>query len=66
MCIKAHILGCRPSAYRITGTCTQVTKLLVDAVYAPNFEKVGSILLSACASIRPFVRLFKKNLKLGI
>ena len=28
--------------------------------YAPNFEKVGSILVSAC----PFVRLFKKNFKL--
>ena len=26
--------------------------------YAPNFEKVGSILLSACASVQ-------KNLKLG-
>ena len=26
----------------------------ITAFYAPNFEKVGSILLSAC----PFVRLF--------
>ena len=33
----------------------------VATFYAPNFEKVGSILLSAC----PFVRPFKKNLKLG-
>ena len=33
--------------------------------YAPNFEKVGSILLSACPSVRPCVRPFKKNLKLG-
>ena len=37
--------------------------------YAPNFEKVGSILLSACPSVclfvRLFVRPFKKNLKLG-
>ena len=24
--------------------------------YAPNFEKVVSILLSACPSVRPFVR----------
>ena len=31
------------------------------AFYAPNFEKVGSILLSACPSVRPF----KENLKLG-
>ena len=29
--------------------------------YAPNFEKVGSILLSACPCVRPF----KKKLKLG-
>ena len=34
---------------------------LFHLYYAPNFEKVGSILLSAC----PFVRPFKKNLKLG-
>ena len=37
--------------------------------YAPNFEKVGSILLSACPSVRlsvrPFVCPFKKKLKLG-
>ena len=45
--------------------------------YAPNFEKDGSILLSACPSVCPFVHLsvspfvrlfvrpFKKNLKLG-
>ena len=26
--------------------------------YAPNFEKVGSILLSACPSVCPFVCLF--------
>ena len=26
------------------------------AFYAPNFEKVGSILVSACAFVRPFVR----------
>ena len=25
-------------------------------IYAPNFEKVGSILVSACAFVRPFVR----------
>ena len=30
--------------------------------YAPNFEKVGSILLSACPFIRPSVQ---RNLKLG-
>ena len=30
--------------------------------YAPNFEKVGSILLSACPFVCPFVQ---KNLKLG-
>ena len=28
----------------------------IDNFYAPNFEKVGSILLSACPSVRPFVR----------
>ena len=28
--------------------------------YAPNFEKVGSILLSACPFVCPFVRPFKK------
>ena len=36
-------------------------------LYAPNFEKVGSILLSACPSVCPFiglfVRLFKKKFK---
>ena len=26
---------------------------------APNFEKVGSILLSACPSVRPFKKKFK-------
>ena len=45
------------------------SRLLSYPFYAPNFEKVGSILLSACPSVRPFVRLFvrpfKKNLKLG-
>ena len=33
--------------------------------YAPNFEKVGSILVSACASVCVSFRPFKKNLKLG-
>ena len=37
--------------------------------YAPNFEKVGSILVSACPCVRPSVcasvRPFKKNLTLG-
>ena len=28
----------------------------VATFYAPNFEKVGNILVSACACIRPFVR----------
>ena len=27
-----------------------------DNFYAPNFEKVSSILVSACAFVRPFVR----------
>ena len=36
-----------------------------QANYAPNFEKVGSILLSACPFVCSFVRPFKKNLKLG-
>ena len=30
---------------------------------APNFEKVGSILLSACPSVHPCVRPFKKKFK---
>ena len=37
--------------------------------YAPNFEKVGSILVSACAfvrsSVRPSVRPVKTEFKLG-
>ena len=34
--------------------------------YAPNFEKVGSILVSACAFVRSSVlRPFKKKFKLG-
>ena len=33
-----------------------------NTFYAPNFEKVGSILLSACACIRPSVQ---KKIKLG-
>ena len=28
---------------------------LIGSFYAPNFEKVGSILGSACACVRPFV-----------
>ena len=39
-------------------------KIMTNHHYAPNFEKVGSILLSACACVRacvrPFVRPFKK------
>ena len=31
--------------------------------YAPNFEKVGSILLSACPFFCPFVRPFQKKFK---
>ena len=33
--------------------------------YAPNFEKVGSILLSACPFVCQFGRPFKKIFKLG-
>ena len=33
--------------------------------YAPNFEKVGSILVSACAFVRLSVRPFKTEFKLG-
>ena len=33
--------------------------------YAPNFEKVGSILVSACAFVRSSVRPFKTEFKLG-
>ena len=33
--------------------------------YAPNFEKVGSILVSACAFVRPSVRPVKTEFKLG-
>ena len=32
-------------------------------VYAPNFEKVGSILLSACPSVRLIVRPLKKKIQ---
>ena len=32
-------------------------KIKIDrSFYAPNFEKVGSILVSACPFVRPFVR----------
>ena len=31
--------------------------------YAPNFEKVGSILLLACPFVCPFVHPFKKKIK---
>ena len=40
-------------------------EVLQKAFYAPNFEKVGNILLSACPFVCSFVRPFKKNLKLG-
>ena len=54
--------------YNCTTFITRVFMVCLH-FYAPNFEKVGSILLSACPSVRPFVRLFvrpfKKNLKLG-
>ena len=42
-------------------------KVKIDDFYAPNFEKVGSILVSACRPcVRPFVRPFKKkNSSLG-
>ena len=33
--------------------------------FAPNFEKVGSILVSACAFVRSSFRPFKKKFKLG-
>ena len=32
---------------------------LFEADYDPNFEKVGSILLSACVSVRPFKKYIK-------
>ena len=35
---------------------------LFEADYDPNFEKVGSILLSACPSVCPSVRPFKKKI----
>ena len=41
------------------------TSLSTYDFYAPNFEKVGNILLSACPSIHSCVRPFKKFLKLG-
>ena len=37
---------------------------LRKAFYAPNFEKVGSILVSACASIRPCVRSTVRSKKI--
>ena len=36
-----------------------------DFNYAPNFEKVGSILVSACAFVRSSFRPFKTEFKLG-
>ena len=36
---------------------------LFEADYDPNFEKVGSILLSACVSVRPFK---KKHIKVRV
>ena len=36
-------------------------KLFHKPFYAPNFEKVGSILVSACAFVRPFVRPFVRS-----
>ena len=41
---KLNFIGVHPNPHK---------KHVGDAHYAPNFEKVGSILLSAC----PFVRL---------
>ena len=49
---------------RISRYCHSMTFRQVSTstdYYAPNFEKVGSILVSACPSVRPF----KKNFKLG-
>ena len=37
--------------------------LLVFHLYAPNFEKVGSILLSACPFVCSFVRLSVRSKK---
>ena len=46
----------------------RLSKYLIS-FYAPNFEKVGSILVSACACVRPSIRSsfrpFKKKIKLG-
>ena len=43
-----------------------VISVAITAFYAPNFEKVGSILLSACPFVRSsvcaFVRPFKKKI----
>ena len=38
---------------------------IISYCYAPNFEKVGSILVSACACVRASFHLFKKKIKLG-
>ena len=59
--------------YRLSGTnlgkqCRPKSRSSLPRVYtfyAPNFEKVGSILLSACPFLCSFVRPLKKSLKLG-
>ena len=47
----------------------QITILIWNSFYAPTFEKVGSILVSACLCVHPCVRAsvrpFKKKFKLG-
>ena len=45
---------------KITLTCH-----IIFCFYALNFEKVGSILVSACPCVRPSIHLFKKKFKLG-
>ena len=61
--IENHLQVAFPTNHEIAH-CQYLYESVTFFFYAPNFEKVGSILLSACPCVRPSVRS-KRNLKLG-
>ena len=57
--------GTHPTSEQVILAYEEVMHLCIETRYAPNFEKVGSILVSACAFVRSSVCPFKTEFKLG-
>ena len=60
--ILIGVIGCYLPAVHYAFYCLSVS---MTGFYAPNFEKVGSILVSACPFVRSSFRPIKTEFKLG-